>query len=292
MTKWVYTFGDGAADGRADMKNLLGGKGANLAEMASLGLPVPPGLTITTEVCTYYYDNGHSYPAELEGDVDARVESVLEVLRTTPGIAEARPLSDEEQAALIAPWLGGEGKLEDLPAPRLIDVRLQGAGPDAKALQGRLDLTVTGAVYDDHATWRGPLAAAANALERVALAATVLVLLTSIAMVAFAARATLIANGETIKTVRLIGGEDEFLVRAFVPALAFRAAIGGLAGALLACLILLLLPGAGAEVGLGDVLSPGWSGWLAMAVGVPLLGAVVAWLTSRWAVRAVLRQMP
>ncbi len=54
MAKWVYTFGDGAAEGRADMKNLLGGKGANLAEMANLGLPVPPGFTISTEVCTYY----------------------------------------------------------------------------------------------------------------------------------------------------------------------------------------------------------------------------------------------
>ena len=57
MTKWVYTFGDGQAEGRADMRNLLGGKGANLAEMASIGVPVPPGFTITTEVCTYFYDN-------------------------------------------------------------------------------------------------------------------------------------------------------------------------------------------------------------------------------------------
>ena len=76
MTKWVYTFGDGAADGRADMKNLLGGKGANLAEMASLGLPVPPGLTITTEVCTYYYDNERSYPAELTAQVDAAIADI------------------------------------------------------------------------------------------------------------------------------------------------------------------------------------------------------------------------
>ena len=57
MTKWVYNFGDGAAEGSADMRNLLGGKGANLAEMCNLGLPVPPGFTITTEVCTYYYAN-------------------------------------------------------------------------------------------------------------------------------------------------------------------------------------------------------------------------------------------
>jgi pyruvate, orthophosphate dikinase len=76
MTKWVYSFGDGSADGRADMKNLLGGKGANLAEMASLGLPVPPGLTITTEVCSYYYDNGLKYPDSLEADVDAAVAAV------------------------------------------------------------------------------------------------------------------------------------------------------------------------------------------------------------------------
>ena len=66
MAKWVYTFGDGAAEGAADMRNLLGGKGANLAEMANLGLPVPPGFTISTEVCTYFYANEKTYPKELE----------------------------------------------------------------------------------------------------------------------------------------------------------------------------------------------------------------------------------
>jgi pyruvate,orthophosphate dikinase len=69
MTKWVYRFGDGAAEGRADMKNLLGGKGAGLAEMSNLGLPVPPGLTITTEVCTYFYAHEKSYPTELRDQV-------------------------------------------------------------------------------------------------------------------------------------------------------------------------------------------------------------------------------
>jgi len=69
MTKWVYRFGDGAAEGHAEMKDLLGGKGAGLAEMSNLGLPVPPGFTITTEVCTYYYARGKSYPAELRKQV-------------------------------------------------------------------------------------------------------------------------------------------------------------------------------------------------------------------------------
>ncbi len=69
MTKWVYSFGAGHNEGRADMRNLLGGKGANLAEMASIDLPVPPGFTITTEVCTAFYDNGKKYPDELGGQV-------------------------------------------------------------------------------------------------------------------------------------------------------------------------------------------------------------------------------
>ena len=75
MAKWVYTFGDGKAEGKADMKNLLGGKGANLAEMANLGLPVPPGFTITTEVCTYYYANEQSYPDDLKAQVAARARA-------------------------------------------------------------------------------------------------------------------------------------------------------------------------------------------------------------------------
>ena len=66
MAKWVYSFGDGKAEGRAEMRGLLGGKGANLAEMSNLGLPVPPGFTITTEVCSAYYANDRKYPDDLE----------------------------------------------------------------------------------------------------------------------------------------------------------------------------------------------------------------------------------
>src|SRR5882762_4251659 len=71
MTKWVYGFGDGRAEGEQGMRNLLGGKGANLAEMSNIGLPVPPGFTVTTEVCSYYYAHGKTYPPELKGEVEA-----------------------------------------------------------------------------------------------------------------------------------------------------------------------------------------------------------------------------
>jgi pyruvate,orthophosphate dikinase len=76
MTKWVYGFGDGQAEGTADLKNLLGGKGANLAEMSNLGLPVPPGFTITTEVCTAFYDAGEQYPDDLSVQVDDALTQV------------------------------------------------------------------------------------------------------------------------------------------------------------------------------------------------------------------------
>ncbi len=80
MSKWVYTFGNGKAEGDASMRNLLGGKGANLAEMNKVGLPVPPGFTVTTEVCTYYYNNNKTYPADLKDQVRAAVEGVEKIM--------------------------------------------------------------------------------------------------------------------------------------------------------------------------------------------------------------------
>ncbi|WP_123194601.1 MULTISPECIES: pyruvate, phosphate dikinase [Pannonibacter] len=79
MTKWVYGFGNGTAEGNAGLKTLLGGKGANLAEMSNLGLPVPPGFTITTEVCTWYYDKGKTYPDDLAQQVELALAAAGEL---------------------------------------------------------------------------------------------------------------------------------------------------------------------------------------------------------------------
>ena len=88
MTKWVYSFGEGKAEGRAEMKNLLGGKGANLAEMSNLGLPVPPGFTVTTEVCTYFYANGRQYPDSLRTEVGAALAEIERIVGMKFGDAE------------------------------------------------------------------------------------------------------------------------------------------------------------------------------------------------------------
>lgn len=92
MAKYVYSFGPLGTDGDASMRNLLGGKGANLAEMAKIGLPVPSGFTITTEVCTYFYDNGRQYPPELKDQVEAALATVEKAMGKKFGDTENLPL--------------------------------------------------------------------------------------------------------------------------------------------------------------------------------------------------------
>ncbi len=90
--KCVYSWGAGRADGNGSMKNLLGGKGANLAEMTRIGLPVPPGFTITTEVCTYFYAHKKAYPKELQGQMEAGVANMEKIMGTKFGATDGTPL--------------------------------------------------------------------------------------------------------------------------------------------------------------------------------------------------------
>ena len=91
-TKYVYTWGAGKADGDGSMKPLLGGKGANLAEMTRIGLPVPPGFTVTTEVCTYYYANKRTYPVSLQAQMEAGVKNMEKIMGTQFGATKGTPL--------------------------------------------------------------------------------------------------------------------------------------------------------------------------------------------------------
>jgi len=122
MSKWVYSFGAGHNDGRADMKNLLGGKGANLAEMASIGLPVPPGFTITTELCTEFYKNNRVYPASL----DAQVEEALARIETAVG----RRFEDAEKPLLVSVRSGARVSM-----PGMMDTVLN-LGLNSETVQG------------------------------------------------------------------------------------------------------------------------------------------------------------
>ena len=103
MTKWVYTFGDGKAEGRGNMRELLGGKGAGLAEMAGLGLPVPPGFTISTEVCSYFYANGSNYPPDLEAQVNAALDHIARLV--------GKKFGDRENPLLVSVRSGARASM-------------------------------------------------------------------------------------------------------------------------------------------------------------------------------------
>ncbi|HYI31089.1 MAG TPA: PEP/pyruvate-binding domain-containing protein, partial [Bradyrhizobium sp.] len=101
--KWVFTFGDGKAEGKAGLRDLLGGKGANLAEMANLGLPVPPGFTIPTSVCTYFYAHEKSYPAALKAQVEKALDHV--------GKLAGKAFGDAKNPLLVSVRSGGRASM-------------------------------------------------------------------------------------------------------------------------------------------------------------------------------------
>ena len=120
--KYVYFFGNGQADGRAEMKSLLGGKGANLAEMTSIGLPVPPGFTISTEVCTEFYKNDRNYPPSLAAEVAANLQRVEELM--------GKKFGDPSNPLLVSIRSGARASM-----PGMMDTVLN-LGLNDKTLQG------------------------------------------------------------------------------------------------------------------------------------------------------------
>ncbi|MCK1515874.1 pyruvate, phosphate dikinase [Bradyrhizobium sp. 190] len=125
--KWVYTFGDGKAEGKAGLRDLLGGKGANLAEMANLGLPVPPGFTIPTSVCTYFYAHDKSYPAALKAQVEKALDHV--------GKLTGKAFGDSKNPLLVSVRSGGRASM-----PGMMDTVLN-LGLNDKTVEALADLS-------------------------------------------------------------------------------------------------------------------------------------------------------
>ena len=125
--KYVYFFGEGKAEGKADMKPLLGGKGANLAEMTNLGLPVPPGFTISTEVCTHYYKNKKGYPRELKKEVEKSLRKVEKIT--------GMRFADEKDPLLVSVRSGARASM-----PGMMDTILN-LGLNERTVQGLIKKT-------------------------------------------------------------------------------------------------------------------------------------------------------
>lgn len=222
-----------------------------------------------------------------EEQMAAQTDLALRILESTAGVAFARPLTVDEQQALLAPWFGPELDIDSLPVPQLIEVIAEEDGFDAAGLRLRLAAEVPGAVLDDHGRWRAALVAAANRLKLLGWVSAALLGLCMAAMVTLAANAALAANAQVIGVLRLVGATDAYITGAFVRRFTVRALIGAFAGALTGMAVVALLPKA-SDVG-GFLTGLGFQGvqW-ALPLVVPFFAAAVAFAATRWSARRVL----
>jgi cell division transport system permease protein len=226
-------------------------------------------------------------PADQKAEQTA---AALRILTQTPGVARARALSAEEQAALLAPWFGADLPLEDLPVPQLIEIIEGDSGYDVAGLRLRLSAELPGAVLDDHTRWRRPLVEAANSLRRLGLIAVLLIGGATAAMITLAANAALAANAQVIEVLRLVGARDSYIAQAFVRRFTLRALSGAALGMAAGMGAVALLPEA-SDAG-GFLTGLGFQGatWLVPLL-VPVLGAVVAFAATLVAARRRLGEL-
>jgi cell division transport system permease protein len=228
-----------------------------------------------------------SAPAD---QIDQQTKAVLDLLATTPGIAGARAMTEDEQRKLLEPWFGPGLPVESLPLPRLIEVTEDGSGYDAEGLRQRLAAEAPGAVFDDHTRWRRPLAVAASRLRLLGWLSIGLIGLTMAAMITLAANAALAANSQVIGVLRLVGAKDTYIARAFVRRFTLRALIGAAAGAALGMLGVALLPSADTAGAFLTGLGFQGAGWL-LPLLLPPAAGLVAFAATRAASFRKLREL-
>lgn len=225
-----------------------------------------------------------------EAQLAKQADAVMAILTSTPGVASARLMTNNEQLELLEPWFGPDLPLENLPIPRLIEVVETGNGPDMNGLRLRLSAEAPGAVLDDHTRWRKPLISAASRLRTIGIFSILLILGSTGAMITLAAQSALAANSQVISVVRLIGAKDAYIARAFVRRFTLRSVFGALAGTILAMLSIASLPSAAQEgaflTGLGF---QGWH-WI-LPFLVPVIAGTLAFWATRFASFNVLRRM-
>ena len=215
-----------------------------------------------------------------DDQMELQVAAVLEVFATTPGIASARLMTDDEQRALLAPWFGPDLPIDTLPLPKLIELTEASTGYDSEGLRLRLTAEAPAAVLDDHTRWRKPLAVAAARLRLLGLLSIVLIATATAAMITLAANSALSANAQVIKVLRLVGARDSYIARAFVRRFTLRATLGAAIGTVLGMIGVALLPSTDAAGGFLTGLGFQGAGWL-WPLALPPLAGAVAFLATR-----------
>jgi len=227
--------------------------------------------------------------------LEQEVDAALLVLRATPGIAHAAPLTQEQTLALVQPWLGADALVAELPLPRLIDAKVAPGSPvDLAALSTQLKQAAPDSLLDDHARWIGRLKGLAEGITWSAYGILLLIAIAAAAAISFATRAGLEAHHEMVELLHQMGAHSNFIARAFERHY-FRSALGASAlGAALAAIVFLAAGGlefAGIEavpflppIALKIAELP----WL---LAVPAVSGLIALATARLSVLAALREI-
>ena len=263
-----------------------------LASMAMAG-----GMAITITTQSWKVDLNETLTIkidQLEGrNEEADMAAVLEILKTVPGVASARPVTNREMTDLLAPWLGENINFKDLGLPLLIDVeRDKRYSVDSERLKQQLIEVAPGAQLDDHGIWRTALEALALTIQIIAFGVVTLIILATVAVVIFATKADLAAHNETVQVLHLVGARDKYIAGEFQRYFLKIGIRGGIFGFTLS---------SGTLIGfsyLADIidqafltaLAPGLLSYLIL-LPAPLLVAVVAMTTAKATVLQTLSKM-
>lgn len=232
--------------------------------------------------------------AESETRTQAKVEQAVQLLRATPGIADARPLDKSQTLALLEPWLGDTDLIQDLPLPRLIDVTLlRDRRTDLAALAETLAQKVPGASLDDHRVWLERLINLSRTIEMLAIAVVAMIGVVTSATVIYATRTGMAVHHEVIEVLHLIGAHNAYIARQFADRAFALGLVGGGIGLAFAVPALLTIGWAAGRVEGGflpDLRLPP-AAWVTLAA-LPLVAALLARVTAHLTVRRSIARMP
>ncbi len=225
--------------------------------------------------------------------LEAETNAAVDLLKATPGIAHAAPLSDAEINALVAPWVGENGLTSDIPLPRLIDASITpGEVVNVADLVARLKMAAPHATLDDHSRWISRLSAIADTVRYSAYGILLLIAVATAAAVSFATRAGLDAHHEMVALLHQMGARAGFIARTVEWHYFTSALVAALPGTM--CAVLLFLAAGGLErfgVDAVPFLPPLTLAWMEMPwlLAVPAATALIAWATARISVLSVVR---
>lgn len=266
-------------------------------QSSAMTVEIPPSLTAGEDAAKTNGKKAEKGAAKSdtkdEGGRQARLDTALELLRTTPGVFAAEALERAEVASLLKPWLGDAADDPDLPLPDVIDVAVDpSAAIDTAGLSDRLAAAVPGATLQDHGNWFARLATFVHSVQWVAAFILALISLAAVLTVIYVTRTGLAVHQDIIEMLHLIGAEDRFIARQF-QAHAFRLALSGAVPGLLAAVLtveLLRLAAARIDSLLLPAIHLSPVQWVAMAL-VPVAAGAIAMLTARATVLRQLGQM-